>query len=707
MTGVSPETPTLRTARVRAAAAALMVLFVAAIALDLARLWPLQDAWFDAYERFSPRPLDRTPVTIVAIDDRSLARLGRWPWPRTLLAELVRKIGGFAPAAIGLDIVMPEADPLSLGHALAHIDVDDALRARIAALPTNDAQLAAALRSVPAVLPMVGALGATSQPLRAPPVFVTDRRGDPGSVEHATAQLASYPAALSSLALLTDAARGWGLISAEDTQGILRRVPVVANVNGTLVPGLAVEMWRVALGARALRVASERGVVRDVRIGGDEFRVAPDGSARPWFSTHRDDRFVSAIDVLDDVADPARLGRTFVLIGITGLALGDYVWTPVGKMAGAEVHAQTLENMQERTFLVRPGFAPWLEAAALAAAGALLIVLVPHWPVRLGTLVAIAWLIAFALCGYAAFRAQRLLFDAATPSVALALLFATLLALQLGDVTHHRKALQRVLQREREAAARVAGELQAARRIQLDSLPRAERLHDPRIELAAAMEPALEVGGDLYDFYLLDEHRLFFMLGDVSGKGLSASIFMAVSKALCKSAMLRARDADPGALLTTANGEVGRDNPAAFFVTVFAGILDLRSGTLAYCNAGQENPWWRRAPDALLSRLADGGGPPLCVVDDLVYRGACAQLQPGDVVCVVSDGVTEASDADGAMYGAKRVEAALAGATSAIGAVDALRDDVRRFAAGAAASDDMTVLALQWRGAGNVAAAGA
>jgi serine phosphatase RsbU (regulator of sigma subunit) len=212
------------------------------------------------------------------------------------------------------------------------------------------------------------------------------------------------------------------------------------------------------------------------------------------------------------------------------------------------------------------------------------------------------------------------------------------------------------------------------------------------------MEPAQEVGGDLYDFYRLDDDRLFFMLGDVSGKGLSASIFMAVSKALCKSTVLRAPDADLGALLTWANVEVARDNAAAFFVTAFAAVLDLRSGVLDYCNAGHENPWRRAAAPGTLARLVDGGGPPLCVVDDFVYRAARVQLAPGDFVCVVSDGVTEANDPARAMFGAARVEAALAPAVSARAAVDALLRDVRAFANGASAYDDMTMLAVQWHG---------
>jgi adenylate cyclase len=365
---------------------------------------------------------------------------------------------------------------------------------------------------------------------------------------------------------------------------------------------------------------------------------------------------------------------------------------------GVVVLEQVLENLQERAFLVRPSTAPLAEAIALLVAGALLITWLPRWPVRYATLLGAACIAVLMGCAGAAFRTGRLLFDAATPAVAIALLFATLIALQLADATRHRKALQRVLQREREEAARVAGELQAARRIQLDTLPRAEGVRDPRVELAASMEPAQEVGGDLYDFYPLDEHRLFVMLGDVSGKGLSASIFMAVSKALCKSTMLRAGEGDLGALLSQANAEVERDNPGAFFVTVFAGVLDLRRGTLDYCNAGQENPWRRRAADGTVKRLAEGGGPPLCVVDDFTYRAVREQLAPGDVVCVVSDGVTEANDAAGTLYGAARVEVALAPVTSARAAVDAIRDDVNRFAAGAPAADDMTVLALRWGG---------
>ena len=259
------------------------------------------------------------------------------------------------------------------------------------------------------------------------------------------------------------------------------------------------------------------------------------------------------------------------------------------------------------------------------------------------------------------------------------------------------------MQAQREDSARIAGELEAAQRIQTATLPRADLLHgDPRIELHATLHPAREVGGDLYDYFMLDERRLFLLIGDVAGKGLSASIFMAVSKALYKSVMLRAPDADLGAIMIVANAEVSRDNPGSLFVTAFAAILDLHSGELRYCNAGHDNPYRLHASYDAPRRIDDGDGPPLCAVPDFDYRAARCHLLPGEMLCLMTDGVTEAQTAAGALYGNQRLHELLlrlqrdaAGATAV---VEALRADVMAFAAGAEPADDLTILALRWNG---------
>jgi adenylate cyclase len=382
-----------------------------------------------------------------------------------------------------------------------------------------------------------------------------------------------------------------------------------------------------------------------------------------------------------------------VLVGITGLGLLDFQATPLGeRIPGVEVHAQIIEQMYDGAILRRPGAATWLEAALLAAAGFLLVAFVP--PARTGVRVLLlaAMLAALAVVGLAAFRAGWLV-NVATPALGVLLLMGALLAATLADADRQRRAL-------REAQARVAGEIEAARRIQMGLLPspRAVFAGERRFALKALLEPARSVGGDFYDCFMLDEHRVFFLVGDVSGKGLGASLFMALSKSLLKSIALRGEEG-PAAVLARANAEISRDNPEALFVTVFAGVLDSRNGALAFCNAGHEPPILCQ-PGEAPQRVMASGGPPLCVMHGYAYASDEIRLQPGGWLCVVTDGVTEAMNAKGELYGSVRLLAALEGLKTAKPKtmLPALRDDVGHFAAGAEQSDDLTLLCVQWNG---------
>jgi serine phosphatase RsbU (regulator of sigma subunit) len=200
---------------------------------------------------------------------------------------------------------------------------------------------------------------------------------------------------------------------------------------------------------------------------------------------------------------------------------------------------------------------------------------------------------------------------------------------------------------------------------------------------------------------MIDRHRLFFVVGDVSGKGLPASLFMALAKSLIKSIALRTDSADPGAIMVRANAEISRDNPESLFVTVFAGVLDTRTGSLAYCNAGHE-PALALRPGGSLQVVEHAGGPPLCVIEGFEYPTGHRELAPGEWLCVVTDGVTEAMDPAQNLYGAGRLRDVLAAQDSAapdqvVGRVVA---DVRSFTGGAEQSDDVTLLCVRWNGAG-------
>jgi len=687
--------------RIRLVGAALLVALCGLTWLQAPWTERLQAAWFDAHQMLSPRQVDTLPVTVVAIDQKSLKALGQWPWPRTQLARLVDTINQAEPAAIGLDILMPEADALSPERLLTRGLVKDAaIVAALQALLSNDAELARALRAAPSVMAIAGALEATGMSLRAAPIAVL--ANPPGA--DAMPAVIAYAGALTSLDLLDKQGRGWGLISVDPSRGVVRRIPLVASINGTLVPALAIEMLRVAMRTPSLQLAVSGGAVQALSVGDLKVPTEADGAVRVYFSPSRPDRFVSAVDVLEGRVDAAQFRRQLVLIGPTATGLNDNQATPIGeRMAGSEIHAQLIENLIDGNLLRRPPWASAAEALLQLLLGAALLSLTPRLKPGSAALLVLAGVLLPVLGAFALFRSQHLLFDAATPGLSLLLLFAVLAVLTLGESTRQRKALQAVVQAQREQSARIAGELEAAQRIQTGSLPRMELLHgDRRVDLFATLTPAREVGGDLYDFFRLDADRLFLVIGDVAGKGLSASIFMAVSKALTKSAMLRAPQADIGQIMQVANAEVSRDNPEMLFVTLFAAILDLRSGELHYCNAGHDNPyrWVRGQP--VPGRLEGGDGPPLCSLGDFPYEGARCRLAPGEMLCLMTDGVTEAQNPAGGLYGPPRAQELMCrlngGASGAREWVTALQADVLAFSAGAEPADDLTILALRWNG---------
>jgi serine phosphatase RsbU (regulator of sigma subunit) len=321
-------------------------------------------------------------------------------------------------------------------------------------------------------------------------------------------------------------------------------------------------------------------------------------------------------------------------------------------------------------------------------------------PVR-SSLVLIAVTGGLLLLGMALFRYTGTLLDAAAPVIDLNVLFGGLLRATLAESARQQEQLKRELQVQREAAARMAGELEAARRVQIGMLPvpafalQGER----RFDLHASMEPAREVGGDLYDFFMVGKSRLFFMVGDVSGKGMPASIFMALSKALYKSAALRSLP-DLGRTMAEANVEITRENPEFLFVTAVACMLDVETGELAYCNAGHEPPHGVSA-DGKRVRQIEGGGPPLCTLENFPYQTAHTRMEPGESLVLVSDGVPEAMNHAGELFGRARLDRLLATMPVGLSAeerVKAVNDEVRRFAAGADMADDVTILVVRWNG---------
>jgi adenylate cyclase len=674
----------------------LAALLALSLLPDFAPALGLRMALFDAYQKAFPRTPQSSPAVIVAIDEKSLAELGQWPWPRTILAELIRRLSDDNPAAIGIDVLFPEADRMSPASIASIVEATDAaLARRLAALPGNDAVFAEAIARSPVVLGIAGLEEQSPTAGRTAPFLV--RGDDPRR------WVRGFQSASRSIPVIDQAASGHALLSVDTHDGIVRRIPLVASVAGTLTPALSIEMLRVASGRPAFGMNVDSAGVASVSVGNLRIPTEPDGSVWIRFG-HRDaNRFVSAADVIAGRLPADIFEQRLVLIGATGLGLLDHQATPLGeRMPGIEIHAQILENIFDGELLSRPALVRHGERLLLLACGLILIAMIPALRPRTGAILYAGLLALCAATGIGLFLTQHVLFDVAWPALGTTLVFGALLGGTLADSDRQRRALARQLDLEREAAALAAGELEAARRIQLGMLPPTSGAfyRDSRFDLEAMLETAKLVGGDLYDYFKLDQDRLFFLIGDVSGKGLPASIFMAVSKALYKSAALRS-GGDIGLVMRSAQQEIARDNPEALFVTVFAAMLDLSTGQMEFCNAGHEPPLSRIPGRDGLETIRSPGGPPLCVLDDFPYASDTYTLSPGEALCIVTDGVTEAMDTEGRLYGRDRLASVFARHAlnaSAARLVEAIKEDLDQHSAGAERSDDITILVLKWNG---------
>jgi sigma-B regulation protein RsbU (phosphoserine phosphatase) len=251
--------------------------------------------------------------------------------------------------------------------------------------------------------------------------------------------------------------------------------------------------------------------------------------------------------------------------------------------------------------------------------------------------------------------------------------------------------------RSRDQLTVIKRELSIATEIQTSILPKTFPAFPDRKEfdIFAKMIPAREVGGDLYDFFLIDKYRLGVIIGDVSGKGIPSAMLMAVSKTLLKATALKG--ISPDTCLSIANNVLVEESLPTMFVTVFYGVFDTRNGAFEYCSGGH-NPAYLVSKTGEVRQLENKGGVFLGGVKDVDYESNMAILQPGDTLFLYTDGVTEAMNAKDEMFHESRLETSLQSHREL--ALDAMVQnvfqDVQNFAGGVEQSDDITCVAVRY-----------
>ncbi|GAB4213306.1 MAG: adenylate/guanylate cyclase domain-containing protein [Rhodoferax sp.] len=397
--------------------------------VDTQAQYALRNALFDQYQRWQPRTYADVPVRVVDIDEESLARFGQWPWPRTRLAELTTQLATSQVAVVAFDIVFAEADRTSPRQIVQDWDVDKALRQQILALPDHDGQFAQALSKSPAVVGF------------APERLASKAAGKPVQKarfvhlgESHVQTLQAFGGAITSLPAFEANAAGDGALSfVPDSDGVVRRVPLVLRVGDAVVATLAAEALRVAQDATnvVLRWADMGQGLESVQIGALTLPTTAQGELWVHYTPSVPQRRIPAWRVLTGQVDPALLAGHVVLVGSSAQGLMDLRFSPFGLMPGVEAHAQALEQALAGQFLVRPGWARGVEAAALLLAGLSVGLLALRTRALWAAMSCAAVLVLMALGGWWAFSRYGVLLDAATPAVGVLMTFV------LGSLWHH------------------------------------------------------------------------------------------------------------------------------------------------------------------------------------------------------------------------------------------------------------------------------
>jgi adenylate cyclase len=392
---------------------------------DPAPVQELRVRVFDTFQRFEPRVKTARPVTIIDIDEKSLAKFGQWPWPRTRIADMIINLSRLGAAAIAVDVLFPEPDrlnPDAVADSMRYLD--EATRIRLRTLPSNDQILGDAIKRSRVVLGETGLGEVNPQLDKTFPVTGIAMLG-----EDPQPFLFDFPGLLRNVKPLEEAAAGRGLLTIRtERDGIVRRVPMMLLAQGAMMPSLSFEILRVVTGTPTIIVKSDQTGIKSVGVRG--FEVPTDRNGQLWVHFARQDPsiYVSAADVLDGSIPVDKVDHKLVLIGTSAVGLNDIKTTPVSSvMPGVEIHAQVLEAALTKSLLSRPTSIIVVELLAAIVLGILVIILAPMFgPVAL---VAIGALFATLVIGtsWYFYSQQRLLIDLTYPLLSTTAVYLTLI----------------------------------------------------------------------------------------------------------------------------------------------------------------------------------------------------------------------------------------------------------------------------------------
>ena len=510
-------------------------------------------------------------VTIVDIDEKSLAKIGQFPWRRDIYSKILDNLNQHNPSVIAFDIVFSEEDKQNPKDLLLQLQKESDEFLDVKVTNTNQVFIDSLKRSK-VVLPVIGEPNDNFIENNSEPKLRLIVKGDdPKNFIY------RYKNKITSLENLNSAAKGIGSISLlPNIDGIIRNVPILYNIDNKIWPSLALEAVRVATGQKNLLVQSDKNGIQLIKTRKNIIPSDQNGVINIKYKKFDKKNYISAVDIVNNDFDQKRIENKIILIGSSAQALFDIVKISNGKtVPGVEIHAHIIDNILKNENIVKNLITQIAENIIFL----ILIIFLIFIPTKIKPKFSIIFFISsILLTNILSIVAYQFNFylDALFPSIAATVMFMTSLYfryLEENSIAIENEKKQSILKKERE----IAGE------VQKKLFPSNKKIEK---YIFAKNTPAKDVSGDYYDYYQVNENEIYFILGDVTGKGIKAGILMANAAAVFRSLAKMNSSVSKTALYI--NNQVKDSSYQAMFITAILGRINLEKKEMEFINMGHE-----------------------------------------------------------------------------------------------------------------------
>ena len=510
-------------------------------------------------------------VTIVDIDEKSIAKIGQFPWRRDIYSKILNNLNQFNPSAIAFDIVFSEEDKQNPQDLLLKLqkESDQVISANV--LNTNKIFIDSISESK-VILPVLGEPNDNFVENNSKPKLKIITKG-----ENAKNFLYSYKNKIISLEEINNAASGIGAISLiPNIDGIIRNIPLLYNIDNQIWPSLALEAIRIATNQKNLLVQSDKSGISVIKTRKDVFPGDQNGIINIKYNKFDKENYISAIDVINNDFDQKRIENKIILIGSSAQALFDIVKISNGKtVPGVEIHAHIIDNILNKENIVKNIYTQLSENIIFLLIVIFLIFIPTKTKPKFSIIFFIGSIFAINLSSIIVYQFNFYL-DSLFTSLAGSIMFMTSLYfryLEENSIAIENEKKQSILKKERE----IAGE------VQKKLFPNNKKIEK---YIFAQNTPAKDVSGDYYDYYQVNDNEIYFILGDVTGKGIKAGILMANAAAVFRS--LAKMNSSIAKTALYINNQVKDSSYQAMFITAILGRINLEKKEMEFINMGHE-----------------------------------------------------------------------------------------------------------------------